>query len=148
MNQLVLLGRVFYSAVFLISVPGYFTDNTIRYVAAQGLPLAGFVVPLLGSFALMGGVSILIGYRAKAGACLLVLFLAPMTVTIHNYWAIVDPAAAALQWSHFLKNLSLLGSALLIAYFGSGPLSLENYLKRRDRDRHGTRMIDLTAKRR
>jgi putative oxidoreductase len=29
------------------------------------------------------------------------------------------------QQAMFLKNLSLLGGALLIAYFGAGPLSLD-----------------------
>ncbi len=30
-----------------------------------------------------------------------------------------------MQMAHFMKNLSMLGAALLIAYFGSGPLSLD-----------------------
>lgn len=147
MNVLVLFGRILYTAVFLVSVPGLFTETTIQYAANQGVPLAEVLVPVAGTVALLGGVSILTGYKAKAGAWLLVLFLAPVTLMLHKFWNIADPAAAALQQIHFMKNLSQLGAALLIAYFGSGPWSLDNWIKRRSRERRGTKMIDLTLKR-
>jgi putative oxidoreductase len=31
-----------------------------------------------------------------------------------------------MQAANFMKNMGLLGGALLICYFGSGPLSLDN----------------------
>jgi len=37
-----------------------------------------------------------------------------------------DPMMAQMQQAHFLKNVGLLGGALLIAYFGAGPLSLDD----------------------
>lgn len=147
MNLLVLFGRVLYTAVFLVSVPDLFAESTIQHAANQGVPVAEVFVPLAGVIALLGGVSILIGYKPKKGAWLIVLFLAPVTLLLHKFWDLADPAAAALQQVHFLKNLSLLGAALLIAHFGSGPLSLDNWISRRDRWRHGTKMIDLTLKR-
>lgn len=147
MNLLVLFGRILYTAVFLVSVPGLFSESTIQYAAALGVPMTGVLVPLAGAIALLGGVSILIGYKAKKGAWLLVLFLAPVTLMLHRFWDFADPAMAALQQIHFMKNLSLLGAALLIAHFGSGPWSLDNWINRRSRERHGTKMIDLTLKR-
>lgn len=148
MKQLVLFGRILYTAVFLVSVPGLFTAATINYAASHGVPMPSLLVPLAGIVALLGGLSILLGYKAKEGAWLLVLFLAPVTLMLHKFWNIADPAAAGVQQIHFMKNLSLLGAALLIAYFGSGPMSLEGWSKRRSRDRHGTKMIDLTSRRR
>jgi len=59
------------------------------------------------------------------GALLLVLFLVPVTFTMHNFWAVQDPMMALMQQAMFMKNLSMLGGALLIAYFGSGPASLD-----------------------
>jgi len=44
---------------------------------------------------------------------------------MHNFWSVNDPAVAQDQMAHFMKNLSLIGSALFISYFGSGPLSLD-----------------------
>ena len=124
MKYLVVLGRLFYSAIFIMAGPAHFTKADIAYGASQGVPLASIVVPLSGVIALLGGLSILTGYKARYGAWLLVLFLVPVTVIMHNFWAITVPTEKAMQQIMFMKNLSMLGAAMLIAYFGSGPLSL------------------------
>ncbi len=121
----VLLGRVLYAAIFLFGSLGHFSKAEIGYAAHQGVPWAGLLVPLSGLLALAGGLSILLGYRAKLGACLLVLFLVPVTLMMHNFWAVKDAMMAQMQQAMFLKNLSMLGGALLISQFGAGPLSLD-----------------------
>ncbi len=126
MKYLVLPGRILYTAIFLMSAPNHFTQKTIDYAAAQGVPLASVAVPFSGVLALLGGLSILLGYRARFGALLLVLFLVPVTVMMHRFWGIADPLAATMQQANFMKNISMLGAALLVAHFGSGPLSLDN----------------------
>jgi len=125
MRYLVPAGRVLYAAIFIAGALGHFSQAEIGYAAQQGVPLANVLVPLSGLLALAGGLSVLLGYRAKLGAWLLVLFLVPVTATMHNFWAVKDPMMAAMQQAMFFKNLSMLGGALLIAYFGAGPLSLD-----------------------
>jgi len=44
---------------------------------------------------------------------------------MHNFWAVSDPLMRQMQMAHFMKNVSMLGAALLIAYFGSGPYSMK-----------------------
>ncbi len=129
MKYLVLLGRIFYSAIFIMSGPGHFSAQTIGHAASKGVPLASIAVPLSGIIALAGGLSILLGYKAKYGAWLIVIFLIPVTIMIHNFWAFTDPMQAQMQMAHFMKNAALLGAALLIAYFGSGPLSVDSRKK-------------------
>jgi putative oxidoreductase len=48
---------------------------------------------------------------------------------MHNFWAITDPIVAQMQHIMFMKNLSMLGAALMITRFGSGPLSLDDRMK-------------------
>ncbi len=110
---------------------GHFSSGTIGYAAAQGVPLASIAVPLSGIFALLGGLSVALGYKAKWGAWLLVLFLAPVTVMLHNFWAAQDPTMAQMQQIMFMKNLSMLGGAILVSYFGAGPLSLDAWQEAR-----------------
>lgn len=129
MKYLVLIGRILFSAIFIMSAPGHFTESTIDYATAQGVPLATIAVPLSGLIALTGALSVLAGYRAKFGAWLLVLFLVPVTLMMHDFWAIADAAAAEIQRIMFMKNLSMLGGALLITHFGGGPLSLDEKLR-------------------
>jgi putative oxidoreductase len=120
MKVSVLLGRVFVMASL-----GLFSQATIHYAAAHGVPLASVAVPASGILALLGGLSVALGYKAKWGAGLLALFLIPVTVMLHNFWAMQDPATAQMHQVMFLKNASMLGGALLIFNFGSGPLSLD-----------------------
>lgn len=97
----------------------------IDMAASHGVPLASIAVPASGLLALAGGLSILLGSRAKLGAWALVAFLLPVTVMMHPFWAAPDKEAMALQLTMFMKNLSLIGGALLITQFGAGPMSLD-----------------------
>ena len=96
----VLLGRIFYSAIFIMSGPNHFKAETIGYAAAQGVPLASIAVPLSGIIALLGGLSIALGYRAKLGAWLIVLFLVPVTLTMHRFWGLSGLPALPASASH------------------------------------------------
>jgi putative oxidoreductase len=126
MKYIVVLGRLLYVAIFIMAAPGHFTSGTIAYSASKGVPMASILVPLSGVIALLGGLSILLGYQAKLGGWMLVLFLVPVTLIMHNFWTDIDPMQAGMQQIMFMKNVSMLGAALLIAHFGSGPLSLDN----------------------
>ena len=122
---LVVLGRIFYVAIFFMAVPGHFSAGTIGYAASHGVPMASFLVPASGVIAGLGALSILTGYKAKWGAWLIVLFLVPVTLTMHAFWAAPDAQAAQVQMVMFMKNLGLLGGALLLIHFGAGPYSLD-----------------------
>ncbi len=125
MQYTVLLGRILYSAIFIISSFHHFSQHVIDYAASHGTPMASILVPLSGIMAFLGGLSVLLGYKARWGAWLLVFFLIPVTIIMHNFWTVSDPMARQMQMAHFMKNVSMLGAAFMIIYFGSGPLSLD-----------------------
>jgi putative oxidoreductase len=125
-HYLALVGRICFSAIFILGAPGHFTARYVGFAAQAGVPAAALLVPLSGVIALVGGLSIALGYRAKLGALLLVVFLIPVTVTMHGFWAVTDPMMGQTQQAMLMKNVSMLGGALLIAYFGAGPLSLDS----------------------
>ncbi len=87
--------------------------------------MASIAVPFSGVLAFVGGLSIVLGYRAKLGAWLIVLFLVGVTPMIHKFWVVTDPMMYQMQFVMFMKNVSMLGGALLITQFGSGPWSLD-----------------------
>jgi putative oxidoreductase len=126
-------GTLFLRADFLVRAPNHFTKQTIAFSASQGVPLAWIAVPLSGLVAIAGGLSILLGYRAKLGAWLIVLFLIPVTLMLHKFWTARDPMMAQIQMILFMKNVSMLGGALLVSQFGAGPFSLD---ARRSRPTH------------
>jgi putative oxidoreductase len=124
-GAVVVLGRFLFALIFLMAGANHFNKQTIGYAASQGVPLAAIAVPLSGVLAIAGGLSILLGYRAKLGAWLIVLFLVPVSLMMHKFWTVTDPMMAQLQMILFMKNVSMLGGALLISHFGAGPFSLD-----------------------
>ncbi|MBI1939674.1 MAG: DoxX family protein [Ignavibacteriales bacterium] len=129
MSYIVLIGRIIFSVIFIMSGLNHLSGNGIELAAQSGVPLASVAVPLSGLISLLGGIGIAIGYKAKISAWLIVLFLLPVTITMHNFWSVADQHAALIQQIMFMKNFTIIGAAFLIAYFGSGPFSLDAKLK-------------------
>lgn len=123
-----LLGRFLFVLIFVMAGPNHFAKQTIAFAASQGVPLAAILVPLSGVIGIVGGLSILLGYRAKLGAWLLALFLVGVT-PMHKFWGISDPMMQQMQMVMFMKNISMLGATLLITQLGSGPWSLDSRKK-------------------
>jgi putative oxidoreductase len=126
MKAITILGRLLYSGIFIMSGLNHFSSATIGYAASQGVPLASLAVPLSGIMAIVGGLSILLGYHAKLGAVVIIAFLVPVTFMMHAFWGVSDPMQQQIQMIMFMKNISLIGAALLIFVSGSGPASLDD----------------------
>lgn len=119
------VGRSLFALLFLISGLGHFSSGTIAYAAGSGVPMANILVPASGLLAIAAAAAIAVGYRARLAALGLIAFLVPVTFMMHQFWAAPDAMTAMMQQVNFLKNVSLIGAALLIAYFGAGPISLD-----------------------
>jgi putative oxidoreductase len=128
-GPMVLLGRLFFGLIFLMAGTNHFSSQTIAYAASEGVPLASIMVPFSGALAIVGGLSILLGYRARMGAWLIALFLVGVTPMMHKFWVVPDPMMHQLQMIMFMKNMAMLGGALLITQFGAGPWSLDSRRK-------------------
>ncbi|NES77019.1 MULTISPECIES: DoxX family protein [unclassified Okeania] len=114
-----LLGRIFLSAVFIKSGIGKILDpaSTQQYMASAGIP-GWLLIPTI-AVLLIGGLSVLVGYKARYGALLLIGFLIPSTLIFHNLFA--DPS----QEIAFMKNLGLIGGLLIVYSFGPGSISFD-----------------------
>jgi putative oxidoreductase len=125
MGYIVLAGRILFALIFITSGFSHFKAQTIQHAASHGVIMPGFLVPASGVLAIVGGLSIVLGYHTKIGALMIVAFLVPITLTMHNFWAVSDPMQHMTQKIMFMKNISMLGAALLITYFGAGPMSVD-----------------------
>ena len=131
MDYIILLARILFSQIFIINGFSHFHPQAAQYAASHNVPFAEILVPVSGLMAILGGLSILTGFKAKIGAVLIVLFLVPVTMMMHNFWTIKDPMQHATQKTMFMKNLSMLGGALFIAAYGSGNLSIDKIFLRK-----------------
>jgi len=126
MEFVLLLGRILFPLIFINSGVSHFTkrQGMVQHSASMGAPSPSLFVPLTGAMILLGGLSVLLGIYAQVGALLICVFLVPTAFIMHRFWGLQDLMMAANQQAHFLKNIAVAGAALIIIYFGSGPLSL------------------------
>ncbi len=97
---------------------------TAGYMSAKGMPVVPFFLIMAIIFELLGGLSVLLGYKAKFGAWLLIIFLIPTTLIFHNFWGLEDPDRQV-QVIMFMKNLAILGGLFIIAALGAGKPSFD-----------------------
>lgn len=123
---LAIAGRFFLTAIFLASGFGKIGDfaGTSAYMAAQGMPMVSFFLAGAIALEIVGGLSLLLGYRARWGALALILFLIPASVIFHAFWAVPE-AAAKMQMIMFMKNMAIFGALTQILVRGAGPGSLD-----------------------
>jgi putative oxidoreductase len=129
-RYIVPLGRILFALIFVLSAPSLISGAAVGAAHQHGVPLPSLAVPLAGLVALAGGLSLALGYHGRIGAWLLVLFLVPVTLYMHAFWGEGHSATAHTEQIEFLKNLALVGAALIVAYFGAGPVSLDERLHR------------------
>jgi putative oxidoreductase len=125
-NFSALAGRVLLALIFVLSgfnkISGF--AGTAAYMASKGLPMAEILLVPTILIELGGGLMLIFGYRARLAAAVLVLFLIPVTLVFHNFWA-APAAEAQMQMINFMKNLAIMGGMLCVAAFGAGRYSLD-----------------------
>jgi len=85
------------------------------------------MIPVLMAIAMVievaGSVCLVAGYPARIAAFVMFWYTTVVTVIFHNYWAASD-MMAAMQETHFRKNLAIMGGLLTLAYSGPGKWAL------------------------
>src|SRR5437660_7301795 len=85
---------------------------------------------IIATIEVVGGISVLIGFKARWGAIALLLFTACTIIFAHHFWTMEGAARAANQ-VQALKNLAIMGGPLLFAVLGSGRYSIDELIVRR-----------------
>jgi putative oxidoreductase len=110
------VGRILLSVIFLVS--GVFKLTAFAGVAAmmasKGIPLAKAALVLTLLIEIGGGLLLLTGFQARIAAIVMALFLVPVTLTFHNFWA-YQGAEQQEQMANFMKNLAIVGGLLVVA---------------------------------
>src|SRR2546430_1542756 len=80
--------RPLMSQIFLISGLGKVFDpsGTADQMASRGMFWIPFFLVGAIAFELLGGLALLLGYKARLAALALILYLVPVTLTFHNFW--------------------------------------------------------------
>ncbi len=123
-----LLGRCLLGLIFILSGSGKIAGFTATagYMAGKGLPLPEVLLIPTILIELGGGLLLVLGYQARWAALALFLFLIPVTLLFHDFWA-AAPDQVRNQMIHFEKNLAIMGGMLYVVFMGAGRYSLDAY---------------------
>lgn len=127
-----LLGRVMIAAIFLMSAVAGKIPNlngTVEKMAAEGVPSPTILLWGAIAFLILGSLSIVLGYKGRLGALMLLIFLAAATYYFHDFWKLpvdADPGVKQGEVIAFMKNVALMGTMVFLLANGTGPWSLDN----------------------
>jgi len=126
MNEVVtkfgpLVGRTLIALIFLIAgiKKAMAFGGTAGYIASKGLPMPDVLAAIAIVIEIGAAAMVILGWKARLGALALLVFLVPVTLIFHPFWA------NAAEYNSFMKNLAIMGAMLYVMAYGSGPYSLD-----------------------
>jgi putative oxidoreductase len=121
-----LIARITMGLLFIIPAIRQITTyaGTVKYFASLGIPAPEAAAVLAVVIEIVAGVMIILGWKTRWAAWLLVLYVLIATAFAHRFWQFPE-AQQFNQLNHFLKNLAVIGGLLYIITFGPGRISVE-----------------------
>jgi len=112
-----LVGRAIFGGYFLYNGINHFLqkDQLSGYASSKGVPSANIAVQASGAMMIVGGLSLLAGYKPKLGSAAIATFLLGVTPSMHRFWSEQNPQQRQAEMINFMKNVALLGGAMLAA---------------------------------
>ncbi|MFP8966131.1 DoxX family protein [Pokkaliibacter sp. CJK22405] len=118
-----LVARALLAALFIVAGVGKLGAGYAGvqgYMESMGVP--GFMLPLVILLEIGGGAALLVGFLTRPIALILAIFTLATAFLFH-----FSPENSQ-QMTQFLKNLSITGGLLLVAYHGAPGFSLDHLL--------------------
>jgi putative oxidoreductase len=136
-----LIFRGLFSTIFVgLGLEHLLDDRLIQELMPPWVRYPGLASMASGTVLLVGGLSILVGYRAQLGARLLGAFLVAVTFAVHVPGIFALPSGIPEDWawlwtvfqrSNLVKNVCLFGVCVHLTTHASGRFSLDAWLARR-----------------
>jgi putative oxidoreductase len=119
-NLAALAGRILVALIFLQSGIEKFVyySGTLGYMTKAGLPFPQVLLVASGIVETACALALIIGWKARPAAIVLVAWMIPVTLIFHN------PAAGQDAMIHFMKNVAITGGLLMLFAFGPGAWSV------------------------
>ena len=123
MHIVEILGRILFSAIFLINGIGkiFNYEGTIQYMENFDVP--GYLIIPAITVEILFPILLIIGYYTKFSALVLSLFTLVLAVIFHTDFS------NQMQLMSFLKNIAIAGGFLIIFVYGPGKYSIDHKLK-------------------
>jgi putative oxidoreductase len=124
-NLLILIARISLSAVYLYSGVDKLVcwNNGLKFCIEHKMPRPNVVLAITAIIHAVCGLMVLLGFFAREGAVILLLFTAVATYWVHNPIGRTGENFRR-ETTISLEHLAIIGGLLLIAVTGPGTLAL------------------------
>ncbi|AMA61236.1 hypothetical protein BCCGELA001_13385 [Bradyrhizobium sp. CCGE-LA001] len=135
-DVLILVGRILLAWVFVGSAYAALTNfsGSVAYFRSLNLPAPQLFTAATVAVEILMSACLVLGVATRYCAVLVFLFVFSATAIGHRYWEYPAGAQQIGQYNHFLKNISIMGGALLIFVTGAGRFSLDRRMAGQKRD--------------
>jgi putative oxidoreductase len=126
-NLLILVGRILLAWVFVGSAYGAITNfsGSVSYFRSLNLPAPELFTTMTVALEVLISAGLILGIGTRYCAVLTFLFVLLATAIAHRYWEYPVGSQQIGQYNNFLKNISIMGGAMLILVTGGGRFSLD-----------------------
>lgn len=127
-----LLGRICLSIIFLFEAIDsiLFYDNTVNTMKAYGINwFPNIILSIAIAGLITGAVLMMMGYFARVGATLCLLYWLPFTLIVYSFWN-DPPDLERINSLYFMRNIAVAGGLLLLLANGAGKYSVKRLIHR------------------
>jgi uncharacterized membrane protein YphA (DoxX/SURF4 family) len=127
-NFAALIGRVIIGVIFILAGFQKIVNwqPTVNAVENLGVSVPHIFVLVALTLELLGGVFLILGYKTRFGAFLLVLMIVPATLLFHSFWN-ASEADYKDAFDAFIRNMFYFAALLIISAFGAGKYSIDAF---------------------
>jgi putative oxidoreductase len=125
-DEVLLLGRILFSLVFLGSGVGHLTqtEGSAQYAAYKKVPSAKLAVQVSGVLMILGAAAVILGIWMDLAGLLIAILVLLMAFMMHRFWEETDAQTKQVEMAQFMKNVSIAGAGLIISTFSIAPYTI------------------------
>lgn len=118
-------ARMLLALEFLIALNGKLSGWTGQeaYMASHGMRFIPLLLGVALIIELLGSVCLVTGFGARAAAATMFVYLAIVSIELHDFWNRSGSAGGMLM-TEFFKNMGIMGGLLLLVAYGPGDWAL------------------------
>jgi putative oxidoreductase len=126
-------GRLLLALIFLQAGLSKITgwEMSAGYMSAHGMPLVPLFLAGAIAVEVLGGLALLLGWQTRLVGLIMAVYLVPVTLIFHNFWAAAPGMEYMMQHTNFMKNLSIIGGLLMVFSLGGGGYSLDAWREKK-----------------
>lgn len=123
------VARLLLATVFIFAGISKFLnpEPALTLMALKGVSNPHLLLYLAITIEIVGALSLILGWKTRWGAFVLVVFVIIMNYLMLQFWNEPEGPVRQAEMMNFFKNLSLIGGLLYLLFVGPGRIAIDNH---------------------